>query len=536
MIEGTCPRCGDPIGDQDRYCRACGYALRALPDYAQDLHGMLLDSVPVGIFTLDLDGRVRYWNRAMEEHFGRRRRDALGRIAFDLLPHLQPYSHRILRVAEAALPYRLDQVSHEGEEQNPLTESFWFGPLLLEDGSAAILGVMEDITHRVRVDDKLIRSERLAAIGELAAGVAHNFNNILAAIGGDAQLLKLCAEEENLPPHVVEAAQQICDETMRGGRIAHDLLSFARGADPHIQRLDVAELIRDAVRLIKNHPAARAVEIQPDLTADLPHVEADPNLMHQVFFNLMLNALQAMPNGGTLQLSARVRAQENDANQGVLDVAFHDTGVGIPKEHLKRIFDPFYSKRAGGGSGSGLGLPVSLAMIKSVGGDIQVASVEGIGTTVTVSLPIVDRRSQRRTGIAAAARSRVLLVDDDPHVRRTLSTLLGRRGFEVVTATDAEEALARWEEHEAGRRFSVVLLELSLPKGDAAQLTRRIAGAESELPIIVLTGVTDPERLNQALEQGARFSFSKPPNFSELLSVVETLTQTDEVDEAPRQQ
>src|SRR5947209_19631377 len=106
---------------------------------------------------------------------------------------------------------------------------------------------------------QVIRSERLAAIGELAAGIAHNFTNILAAIGGDAQLLKLVAQDEDLPPHVAEAAQQIYEETMRGGRIAHDLLSFARGAEPQIQRLHVREVVEDAVRLIKNHPAASLI-------------------------------------------------------------------------------------------------------------------------------------------------------------------------------------------------------------------------------------------------------------------------------------
>lgn len=528
MPKARCPRCAEQVGDEDRYCRACGYALNARPDFALDLHGVLLEAVPVGIFTLDLEARIRFWNRAMETQFGRRRRDVLGRVLFEVLPHLQPYAHSIVRVSDNALPYRLDQVSHGGEADTPLTETFWFGPLLLDDGSGAILGVMEDITQRVRVDDQLIRSERLAAIGELAAGVAHNFNNILAAIGGDAQLLKMAAEEENLPPHVIEAAQQICDETMRGGRIAHDLLSFARGADPQLQRLDLGEVIRDAVRLIRNHPAARAVEIQPDVRPDLPEVEADPNLLHQVFFNLMLNALQAMPQGGTLHISSVLRSHETDPTSGVLDLKFHDTGVGIPKEHLRRIFDPFYSRRAGGGSGSGLGLPVSLAMIKSVGGNIQVASVEGFGTTVTVSLPIVERRSVRRTGSRSGQQPRALIVDDDANVRRTLATLLTRRGLQVVTAPDGEEGLERWEEALAERPFDMVLLEINLPRGDSAAFCRRVQSSRPGVPVLVLTGVTDPYRLNEVLESGARFSFGKPPNFSELLSVVEALAHSDD--------
>ena len=213
-------------------------------------------------------------------------------------------------------------------------------------GQNDILAMMEDITQKMRVDKQLIRSERLAAIGELAAGVAHNFNNILAAIGGDAQLLKLAAEDEHLPQHVIEAAEQIYDETMRGGRIAHDLLSFARGAEPQIQRLDVRSLIEDAVRLIKNHPSARSVTIDVEIAGDLAQIEADPNQLHQVFFNMILNALQAMPRGGVLTIGAGVRTDDHEPTGGMMDVKFHDTGVGIPREHLKRVFDPFYSRRA----------------------------------------------------------------------------------------------------------------------------------------------------------------------------------------------
>jgi PAS domain S-box-containing protein len=478
------------------------------------------------VFTLDLTGRVRYWNRTMEEQSGLKRREVLGRTLFEVLPHLQPFNHRITRVPDTPLPLRLEPITRGSGPGGDVTESFWFRPIVLEDGSAALLGVMEDLTQKVRVDNQLIRSERLAAIGELAAGVAHNFNNILAAIGGDAQLLKLLAEDEKLPAHVIEAAQQIYEETMRGGRIAHDLLSFARGAGPQIQRLNVREVIQDAARLIKNHPASRQVTIDLNVRADLPHVEADPDHLHQICFNLMLNALQAMPGGGILTISAAVRGDDRNPTTGMLDVKFHDTGVGIPREQLRRIFDPFFSRRADGGMGSGLGLPVSLAMVKSIGGDIQITSAEGIGTTVTMSLPIVERRTVARAGFRRQNEGRALVVDDDPDVRRTLTTFLSRRGFEVVTASDGEDALARFQEALGRRAFDAVITELILPKSDGASLIRRIRTLSPETPVLVLTGVTDPGKLTEALESGAQFGFSKPPDFTQLLAVLEQLLQS----------
>lgn len=518
-----CPRCRQETAAADNFCRCCGYALRGQPDYSHGLCETVVEALPCGLFVLDTATRVVYWNRTLEEQCGVRRRDALRRPIAEILPHLQPQLHRVSRVLTTALPLRIDQVARENVHGEEVMESFWFGAILLENGSPALLGLVEDITQKVRVDSHLIRSERLAAVGELAAGVAHNFNNILAAIGGDAQLLKLIAEEEDLPEHIIEAARQIHNETMRGGRIAHDLLSFARGAEARIQRVDVREIVADAARLIDNHPSARCAQIQVDLREDLPQVEADANLLHQVFFNLMLNALQAMPNGGILSISAGLRGSEQDPASGMLDLKFHDTGVGISRAHLRRIFDPFFSKRANGTAGSGLGLPVSLAMVQGVGGDIHVTSAEGIGTTVTVSLPILERRSIRRRGAQGPQRGRALVVDDDANVRRALGTLLARRGFEVIVAEDGEEALQRLGAVAADRPIDVMLTELLLPKVNGLTLIREALAHLPELSILVLTAATEQRLMLEALDAGAHFSLSKPPDFSVLVSLVEQL-------------
>jgi two-component system cell cycle sensor histidine kinase/response regulator CckA len=526
-----CPRCRGLLEETDRFCRYCGYALSGRSEHVQELHQSIIESIPVGVFTLDSSGRVRYWNRMMEEHRGMRRRDALGRMFFEVLPQLQPFTQRVMQVFDNALPLRLDSITHDGSYQGAsngrggITESFWFRPLVLEDGTAPLLGVLEDISQKVRVDSQLIRSERLAAIGELAAGVAHNFNNILAAIGGDAQLLKLIAEEERLPVHIIEAASQIYEETMRGGRIAHGLLSFARGGEPEIRVLDVREIVEDAVRLIRNHPGANLITIELSFPEVTPEVEGDSDQLHQVFFGMLLNAVQAMPQGGHLTISAALRSHDRRPEVGMLDVKLHDTGVGISRESLQRVFDPFFSKRANGTTGSGLGLPVSLAMVKGLGGDIQVASVEGIGTTFTISLPIVERRTASRAVLGRNRRGRALVVDDDTDVRRALTTLLTRRGFEVVTAGDGEEALARFEASLDGEAFDLIMTELVLPKVDGHALIRRMHLMDPDAAIIILTGATEPEQMHRALEAGARFGFSKPPNFHELISVAEQLTR-----------
>lgn len=487
----------------------------------------MIEAAPVGLVLLDSDLRIRYWNRAMEAHASLRRRDALGRVITQALPHLLPSAHRISGVIRSAEPFRLDQITPAGRPGDN-AESYWFGPVMLEDGTAGILVLMDDVTRRIMVDSHLIRSERLAAIGELAAGVAHNFNNILAAIGGDAQLLKLVAEEEHLPEHVIDAAQQICNETMRGGRIAHDLLSFARGAAPHIQRLEVRAVVDDAVRLIRHHPAARQVVIEVLIDRDLPDVEADAHLLHQVFFNLMLNALQAMPTGGLLSVSAGLRGHDQDPQQGMLDLKFHDTGIGIPKEHLRRIFDPFYSKRVGGAAGAGLGLPVSLAMMRSIGGDIRVSSAERIGSTVTLCLPIVERRTDPRHFLRQG-HGRALVLESDESLGRTLAALLRRRGFEPTIHTSPDAALDELSAADSEQPFRLVLMEWTSAPDSVREVLPRACAAAPEAGVVILTGVTDPQRLMAALEQGAAFAFTKPPNFTELLAVAEQLARSGDV-------
>jgi PAS domain S-box-containing protein len=489
------------------------------------MHRIIDEAVPIGLFLLDSACRVRYWNRAMEEYSGLRRRDVLGRQVTEVLPGLEPHGHRVAGVVDSGIAFRVEQVVKDTAKGDHVSDAYWFGPLVLDDGSAAVLAVMEDTTRRIRVDTQLIRSERLAAIGELAAGVAHNFNNILAAIGGDAQLLKLMAEEEGLPQHVIDAAQQICEETMRGGRIAHDLLSFARGAAPQIQQLSALDVVEDAARLIQNHPAARPVAITVAIDRDLPDVEADPHLLHQVFFNVMLNALQAMPGGGVLTVSAALRSHEQDPRRGIVDLKFHDTGVGIPREHLRRIFDPFFTQRVGGSSGTGLGLPVSLAMVKSIGGDIQVASAERIGTTVTVSLPIVERRNLPR-GARREPHGTALVIETDEKLRRTLVAILARRGFEVEAFGAVDEALEAFAAGLEVQPYELVLMEWSASPESPLTVLQRLRALDPSVPVIVLTGMTEPNQLAEALSAGAAFAFSKPPNFTELLAAAEHLVRS----------
>lgn len=280
--------------------------------------------------------------------------------------------------------------------------------------------------------------------------------------------------------------------------------------------------MEDAVRLVLNHPSARLSRVDLALDGELPEVEGDAHLLHQVFFNLMLNAFQAMPNGGTLTIAGGLRGDEADPRRGMLDLKLHDTGHGIPKEDLRRVFDPFFSRRADGGSGTGMGLPVSLAMIKSIGGDIQIASAERLGTTVTVSLPMVERRTAPRTARREPG-ARVLVVESDENLCRTLTALFQRRGFTVTGRQHLGEALEALENTGAEEAPELLLLEWQPEPASSAPFLQRVRAAVPEISTIVLAGSTGAEALLEPLEAGAQFVFSKPPNFQQLLATAEAL-------------
>lgn len=487
----------------------------------RDYNQSILDNLNTGVFVIDADGLVQFWNRTLEQLLEIPRAAILRRNLFDEVPQLAAHAEKVRRIARTRQPYVIERLTRATESRGEVTESYRFQPLLRDERLAGILGVVEDLTLRVKMDTQLIRSERLAAVGELAAGVAHNFNNILAAIGGDAQLLRSSAEEQHLPQSVLDSAEMIYKETMRGGRIAHDLLSFARGQEPQLQSLDVRASVADTVRLISNYPAAKNVVIEAAVSKNLPQVEADAHQLHQVFFNMILNAVQAMPHGGKLTIAARVRPHAEDPEQARLEVRFVDTGCGISQDQLKRIFDPFYSKRPNGGTGSGLGLTVSLSMVRAMGGDIQISSAVSIGTTVTVLLPIVERRTEER--LEAARHGKILVVDDEPNVRRTLCSFLARRGYQVHTANDGEEAVKRVEEALRTQPYDVILMDLMLPNIDGAEAISMIAARDAAARIVVVTGATTPERVHESLERGARFSFTKPLHFPGLGYVVDRL-------------
>nr|NIO68001.1 two-component sensor histidine kinase [Anaerolineae bacterium] len=245
---------------------------------------------------------------------------------------------------------------------------------------------VEERTQELRAaQEQLLQSEKLASIGQLAAGVAHEINNPMGVILGFAQgILKTLPEDDPLRKPLTTIEK----ESLRCKRIVQNLLDFARHSEPTPHLTNINELIDASCDLVEHQTSLQNVKLVKGYDPALPSIMADPNQLQQVFINIMLNAYQAMPDGGTLHITTRQVGSE-------LQVIFTDTGVGIPPENVQNIFDPFFTTKEVG-EGTGLGLSVSYGIVKAHGGDIEVESQAGKGTTFVIKLPLEKSEGDER--------------------------------------------------------------------------------------------------------------------------------------------
>lgn len=349
----------------------------------------LADSIADIFFALDSDLRCIYWNRASEELTGISAGDALGKHHFDLFPGSES-TRRVEKVYRKVLKTKLPQYFVNEYELKGRTLSLEINVYPSEDGISV---VARNITERKeaekrekRLQQELYESSRLAAIGELAAGVAHEINNPLTAILGFSQRVLKKSHDESLTRDL----ERVSGEALRAARIVQNLLAFARRREPHKEDCDVNDILQRALDLRAYEWKTSNIKTAIDLTPGLPKVRADSQQIQEVFLNLVLNAEQAMVEahqGGTLSI-------KTCKNKGYVQITFSDDGPGIAKENLRRIFLPFFSTRADKG-GTGLGLSICHGIVMEHGGKIYAKSRLGEGTTFAVELPMAAGETRK---------------------------------------------------------------------------------------------------------------------------------------------
>jgi PAS domain S-box-containing protein len=361
-----------------------GRLYRSLAAKADELRGLkeynenILESMDSGVVVLDLDGRVARWNRAMEGLDGRGRRDVLGRPLDTVFPESFLEAMRGALVLgdheDIAHIYKLHLPSADGRSLmvNVSVAPFQAGP---GERHGTIL-ILDDVTARMRLEEQLQHAEKMASVGLLAAGVAHEVNTPLAGISSYTQLLRGQLDPGDPRQQVLEKIER---QSYRAAKIINGLLNFSRSSGTEFDRVDVNKALLDVMSLVEHQLEGSRIRVRRELASGLPPIRGNENRIQQVFFNLILNARDAMPSGGWLTLHTHA-----DADTVVVEVG--DTGHGIRRENIKRIYDPFFTTK-GIGEGTGLGLSVSYGIVQEHGGAIFVESTPGQGTTFRVAFP-----------------------------------------------------------------------------------------------------------------------------------------------------
>jgi two-component system NtrC family sensor kinase len=344
----------------------------------KDFSENIVESLNVGVLAVDLGGIVESWNTRMEQLFGVSRLDAVGHQLRALLPQELASEIAARKEEEQITGIYKQRVHHQGKY---LTLNVSITPLVSKSGERiGRLLLFDDVTQRERMEEQMSQTEKLTSLGLLAAGVAHEVNTPLAVISNYIQMLAKQMPEGDPRQGIID---KIVKQTFRASEIVNNLLNFSRTGAAELTDIDVNRVVEETLSLVAHPLKTSQIQIVKQLGATLPPVRGSANKLQQVFLNLFLNARDAMPSGGMLEVRTA-------AHNGSVEVEVADTGAGIPREHIHRIFDPFFTTKATG-RGTGLGLSVSYGIIKEHAGKIDVRSTPGKGTSFHVEFPAVRK-------------------------------------------------------------------------------------------------------------------------------------------------
>ncbi|MEQ9072491.1 MAG: ATP-binding protein [Sandaracinaceae bacterium] len=441
----------------------------------------LVRESPEGMITLDLDGTVRSANPAACEMLGLGEEEVVGRAIRSLLG--EPGGDPWTELFEGSAPARLELRRGEGADAALLEVSPRVA--VRADGKPIVHATLRDVTaerrreaERQALQEQLMRTDRLDSVGRLAGGMAHDFNNLLTAIAATAELVAPSVHGDEARKDVAEISA-LC---VRGSDLTRQLLSFARPQALETTRLDLGALVEQLCPMLERLLSER---VTLEVETESVWVEASRAQLERVVVNLVVNAQDAMPRGGVV----RVGVRGQDDVRALLSV--RDEGVGMDEETQTRIFDPFFTTK--GSRGTGLGLSIVHGLVTSLGGVVSVDSTPGEGTSFLIDLPAVEAAPEMRarfpsgTTRVRADKVRLLVLEDQPEVRRTTKRLLTREGYDVITAADAEEARARLLDDET---IALVVSDVVLPGQSGPELAREMRALRPDVWFVFVSGYT----------------------------------------------
>ena len=491
----------------------------------------LIDEARDVIVVTDIGGDITYWNRSAETIYGWKSGEVLGQNIHTLL---QEKTERTSADAARVILEKgqwsgeLEQLSRDGK--TVVMQSRWSLVTDAEGLPKSIMMINSDVTEKVKLEKQFLRAQRMESLGTLASGIAHDLNNVLAPIIMAIQVLRNrhADEQEKSLLTTMELSAK------RGADIVKQVLMFARGAEGKHEQLQIKHIIREMETIVRE-TFPKSIECVAHVPKDLWTISGDPTQLHQVLLNLCVNARDAMPAGGNLEIRAEnvhLEEFESQLNPGKLNGPFivlsvSDTGHGMTQDTMMKIFEPFYTTK-GVGKGTGLGLSTVNGIIKGHRGAIHVYSEPGHGTTFRLYFPAVMqgdgwKNLDSQTSLPAGKGETILIVDDEPAIRQITKGTLETYGYRVLTAGDGKEAEEVYRKHID--EVVLVITDMMMPVRDGRETIQVLRSINPGLKIVVTSGLISTEKDDDGWRNQAQAFIAKPFTAEALLKTLEEVLE-----------
>jgi PAS domain S-box-containing protein len=483
-----------------------------------------LRSIGDGVITTDTKGNILIINKVAELLTGWTEEEALGKPIAEVF-HIR--NEKTNQVCENPVDKVLEAGTIVGLANHTILISKDGTRRILADSGAPIIDakgnitgvvlVFRDITDKMKMEAEIIRNQKLESLGILAGGLAHDFNNVLTTIMGNISLAKMDVDRGTSLYEFLEEAEKA---SQRATNLTQQLLTFAKGGAPVKETASLSEVLRESTSFSLRGSKVRADFVIPE---GLWPVEIDVGQMNQVISNLVINADQAMPDGGVIQIQAE--NMSIGAGHGLplepgeyIRICIRDQGIGIPEKYLSKIFDPYFSTKH---KGSGLGLTTVYSIVKKHDGHITVDSEVGVGTAFDIYLPASEKElaeTKEVEGEVIKGHGRILVMDDEESIRDLARQSLQRLGYEVELAADGKEAIEKYEKAgQSQNPFDAVILDLTIPGGmGGKECIRRLKEIDPGVKAIVASGYADDPVMANFGDYGFTLSVAKPFSIEKL--------------------
>lgn len=478
-----------------------------------------------GVYVNAVDGTLLEVNQSLLNMFGFNREEIIGMDASGLYvnPDDRTKFQREMENHGFVKDFEVTFRRKDGTEMDCLMTS---SVRRAEDGTIiGYQGTVRDVTEEKSLRAQLLHSQKMEAIGTLAGGIAHDFNNLLTVVRGYSELV---LTDENLGEMARSDLQKVYDAAQVAADLVQRLLTFSRKVQTRPRPINLNDQVRQVEKLLLR-AIPKMITVELSLGDDLAPISADPAQIEQVLMNLVVNARDAMPNGGRLFIETRnantdgecSRESFGDQPGQYVMLKVSDTGHGMDEETLKHIFEPFYTTKEMGKS-TGLGLSIVHGIVRQHGGHVNCASRPGLGTTFEVSLPVMRAKAEvdadKREEVPTVGTETLLLVDDEESIRDLGRRFLEKAGYKVLTAENAPAAIEMYRKEKDG--IALVLLDLIMPDMGGERCLEELLAIEPQVKVLIASGYSPDGPARDFIESRARGFVNKPYKVKELLRTI----------------